>query len=75
MNTMKLKILFKKLVGWTIFQYHMDRRMKEAHRLLKDPENTTKMVAAIVGYKRVTTFITQFRQYWGFTPGEVQERK
>jgi AraC-like DNA-binding protein len=72
MNTMRLKILFKKLFGWTIFQYHFQHRMKEALRLLKDPQYNTKMVASMMGYKRVTTFISQFRHYHGFAPGDIQ---
>ena len=75
MNTMRLKILFKKLFGWTIFQYHFKHRMHEALRLLKDPQYNTKMVASIMGYKRVTTFISQFRSFHGFSPGDIQSQK
>ena len=75
MNTMRLKILFKKLFGWTIFQYHFKHRMKVALRLLKDPQYNTKMVASIMGYKRVTTFISQFRHFHGFAPGDIQSQK
>jgi len=72
MNAMKLKILFKKLFDSTIFQFHLEHRMQEALRLLKDPRYNTKMVSSIMGYKRVTTFITQFRKYHGFAPGDIK---
>ena len=74
-NTVKLRILFKKFFGGTIFQYHLDLRMKEAHRLLQDPRYNTKMVAAVVGYKSVTTFVSQFREHWGFSPGDIQKKE
>src|SRR5665213_1920466 len=51
MNEMKLKQVFKELFGMGIFEYHLEARMKEAHRLLEETDHTTKAVASMVGYE------------------------
>ncbi|MBS1974238.1 MAG: helix-turn-helix transcriptional regulator [Bacteroidetes bacterium] len=71
MNEMKLKIAFKEIFGLGIFEYQLKARMQEAHRLLKETDLTTKQVAGLVGYKLTTSFITKFREYFGYPPSVV----
>jgi AraC-like DNA-binding protein len=74
MNEMKLKTAFKALFGKGIFEYHMEARMQEAHRLLEETDLTTKAIAARVGYDLTTSFITKFREYFGYAPSQVSKR-
>jgi AraC-like DNA-binding protein len=74
MNEMKLKTAFKSLFGKGLFEYHLEARMKEAHRLLEETNLTTKAIAARVGYDLTTSFITKFREYFGYPPSQVSKR-
>ena len=74
MNEMKLKTAFKALFGKGIFEYHLEARMQEAHRLLEETDLTTKAIAALVGYDLTTSFITKFREYFGYPPSQVSKR-
>jgi AraC-like DNA-binding protein len=75
MNMMRLKILFKKIIGCAIFEFHREQRMKEAWRLLKDEGLTTKVVASMVGYERISSFIAAFSAHHGYPPSLIQEQK
>jgi AraC-like DNA-binding protein len=72
MNEKKLEHLFSEIFGTTILQYHLENRLKEAHRLLEETDYSTKKIRAMVGYDLTTSFITQFRRYFGYPPSEVK---
>jgi AraC-like DNA-binding protein len=74
MNEMKLKMAFQQEVGKPISRFHMEQRMKEAHRLLKIDGYPAKMVAQMVGYSYVTNFISHFREYFGYPPSTIQKK-
>jgi AraC-like DNA-binding protein len=74
MPEIKLKLAFKQVFGKGIFEFHLDQRMKEAHRLLKDSRLPTKMVAAMTGYNHTTNFISMFRKYFGYPPSRIQRK-
>lgn len=71
-NETKLKQAFREYHGITIGQLHLAARMEEAFRLLRETDYTTKEIAAMVNYNLTTSFITRFRQYFGFNPSEVR---
>lgn len=75
MNEMKLKIAFKEIFGQGIFEYQLEARMKEAQRLLQETNLTTKAIAGMVGYRLTTSFITKFREYFGYPPSSVKRNK
>jgi AraC-like DNA-binding protein len=75
MNEMKLKMVFKEVYGSGIFEYQLDARMKEAHRLLEETDLNTKTIASMVGYQLGTSFITKFREYFGYPPSIVTRKK
>jgi AraC-like DNA-binding protein len=74
MNEMKLKTVFKAVYGKGIHSYQLDARMHEAHKLLELGELTTKAIAGKVGYELTTSFITKFREYFGYPPSQVSKR-
>jgi AraC-like DNA-binding protein len=75
MPVVKFKLAFKQVFGKNIFEFHLDERMKEAHRLLKESHFPTKMVASMTGYNLTTSFITKFREYFGYPPSRIQKKR
>lgn len=75
MNEMKLKVAFKEVFGQGIFEYQLEARMKEAQRLLRETDLSTKAIAGMVGYELTTSFITRFREYFGYPPGDITRNK
>jgi len=74
MGEKKLKRLFAQVFGMPIFEFHLATRMKEAHRLLEENEYNSKQIAAMVGYQLTTSFITKFREYYGYPPSEIRKK-
>lgn len=74
MNTDKLKDGFKEIHGKPIGQLHMEARMNEARRLLLETDLSTKQIAAKVGYKLTTSFISNFYDFFGYHSSEVRRK-
>jgi AraC-like DNA-binding protein len=74
MNEMTFKMAFKQIFGKGVFEYHLDQRMKESYRLLKNEGLPIKMVAGMVGYELTTSFITKFIEYFGYPPSQIQKK-
>jgi AraC-like DNA-binding protein len=72
MNSIKLKHAFKEIHGRGIFEHQLVARMEEARRLLMETDLSTKQVASKIGYKLTTSFITRFKQYFGYYSSEVR---
>ncbi|MBA2249799.1 MAG: helix-turn-helix transcriptional regulator [Chitinophagaceae bacterium] len=75
MNTTKLKDGFKDKFDSGMFEYQMAWRMKEAMRLLEETTMNPKEISAKIGYKGLSSFITKFREYYGYPPGKVIRKK
>jgi len=75
MNEKKLENLFSEIFGTTILQYHLESRLREAHRLLEVTNYTSKQIRAMIGYDLTTSFITKFRKYFGYPPSEVKRNQ
>jgi AraC-like DNA-binding protein len=75
MNDYKLKIAFRQLFGMGLFEYHLGLRMNEARRLLEETNKPVKAIAKLTGYSRITSFITTFRKFFGYTPSSVRKRR
>jgi len=71
MNTMKFKQAFKEKYDSGPFEYQMAQRMQEALEILQEGSMNAKEVAAYIGYKGLSSFITKFREYHGYPPGKV----
>lgn len=71
MNSMKFKQAFKEKYDSGPFEYQMAQRMQEALDLLQEGSMNAKEVAAYIGYKGLSSFITKFREYHGYPPGKV----
>ncbi|MDB5200845.1 MAG: AraC family transcriptional regulator [Ferruginibacter sp.] len=72
LNEFKLKTGFRKYFHSGIFEWLMNKRMQEAHKLIIETDKPIKEIAALVGYPRTTNFITAFRREFGVTPGALR---
>lgn len=75
MNENKLQLLFRKLFGKTIYHYQRDAKLEKARLLILDEHTSVKYAALTVGYKSITAFETEFKKYFGFTPGSLLKKK
>ncbi len=69
-----LSHIFKKETDYTVANYIIRFRMREAARLLKDCSNKVYEVADRVGYKDITYFSSTFKKIVGISPSEYQDR-
>ena len=71
LNETKLKAAFRMHFGVPIYSYLRDRRMAEAHRLLRERNLNVTEVATQVGYTNPSKFASAFRKHFGVTPSSV----
>lgn len=74
LNEFKLKSGFRKYFHSGIFEMLMERKMQEAKFLILNTDNPIKQISSMVGYPRVTNFITAFRRKFGVTPGSLRRQ-
>lgn len=65
--------LFKQITGTSFINYLTTVRMKKAAELLETQMNIND-IASAVGYLHRNRFITNFRQYSGYTPTEYRKK-
>ena len=58
----KLREIFRKHYGITIYQYMLNRRMEHACELLSAPDARVKDIAGLVGYSNISHFSDAFRK-------------
>ena len=73
LNEFRLKYAFKYIFKTGIFEYLLQARMQEAKKLLTFTDKPLKEIASLTGYQRLTSFITAFKKYFGYTPGAVRK--
>jgi AraC family transcriptional regulator, transcriptional activator of pobA len=64
-----LTAVVREETGRTVLQWIIERRMREAERLLIETERPLQAIAAAVGYDNVGYFIRQFTKRHGAPPG------
>lgn len=63
---------FQEIFGIKLFERLLQRRMDYAKKLLADTDTPMKEISSLVGYRRLTSFMTVFRKKVGVTPGEYR---
>ncbi|MGC4102350.1 helix-turn-helix transcriptional regulator [Ferruginibacter sp.] len=71
-NECTLKRMFKQIMNISIYQYVLQLRMHKANQLLTNTQYKIKDIAIECGYESFAGFVTTFRRYHGFTPGEAR---
>ncbi len=70
-----LNVVFRTETGMTVKQYLIECRMREAKRLLRDPNVRVSEIALRCGYSNANYFTKAFRVAVGMSPGEYREGK
>lgn len=70
-----LNVVFRTETGMTVKQYLIDCRIREAKRLLRDPNVRISEIAQRCGYSNANYFAKAFKETTGLTPGEYREQK
>ncbi|MBE0457264.1 MAG: helix-turn-helix domain-containing protein [Pseudoalteromonas sp.] len=71
-NDNKLKRLFKRVYGKTIYSYLQEQRLNKAHQLLGSADITVGDVADKVGIKHKGSFAKQFKEKFGVNPSTIK---
>lgn len=71
-NKTDLKRLFQQQYGVGMFELLQQERFEKARELLLKGDLNVKLIAPLVGYSHTTTFVTEFRKYFGYTPLDLQ---
>ena len=74
-NQNKLKAVFKEAFGFTMADYCLERRMREAQQLLLEATLTIAQVAERVGYEHQSSFAAAFRGHVGMAPREYRQHR
>ncbi|HZY78500.1 MAG TPA: AraC family transcriptional regulator [Cyclobacteriaceae bacterium] len=71
--------LFRKAYGDTPHQYLLSLRMREAEKLMEDPDLRIQDICFEIGFESVTTFTSAFSRLFGKSPkayqNDILERK
>lgn len=60
--------LFKKITGYSPYEYIVKYRLNKAKNLLKNTDNSVEEIAECVGFGSTSNFIRTFRELEGMTP-------
>lgn len=74
LSTSRLAHLFKAEMELSMQQYVTQLRLAKAKRQLATGFLSVKEVAASVGFSSVARFVTCFKSFVGFTPGQYRKR-
>lgn len=72
LNEYRLKYIFRHLYKESIYQYQMNARLEKARLLLQQTNKTMDAIAKTIGYRYLTSFITEFHKHFGYTPRSVR---
>lgn len=72
LNEFKLKKGYKQLFQTTVFAHVQQLRMQKARLLLQDKEMNVSEAAFFIGYNNVSSFCTEFKKLFGYSPGRLR---
>lgn len=74
LNEFKLKMVFKQVFGIGVFETLLQARMQKARAYILETDKPIKEIASLIGYERITSFITAFRKHFGYTPASLRRK-
>jgi len=72
MSVSSLLRQFKLIFGKSIYEYHVEKKMDLAKKILLENNISVKEVAAMLGYNQPSAFIECFTRYHGYSPGKLK---
>lgn len=67
-----LKRHFRAIYGKTMYEYYLEKKMDLAKWLLKEKKISVSETAYMLGYEKVSSFITMFKKYHKVLPGSLR---
>ena len=75
MNRTKLRWLFKRAHGVTMFEYRQALIMKSADEMLCQRNFTISEIGYRLGYRELSSFSIAYKRFYGHAPGEVRRTR
>jgi AraC-like DNA-binding protein len=75
MNRTKLRSLFKRVNGVTMFEYRQAIIMKNAEEMLRHPNFTIAEIGYRLGYREPSSFSIAYKRFYGHAPGEIRRAR
>ena len=75
MNPFRFSRCFKKEIGITLQEYLVRLRIREALRLLDNPNASITDIAFTVGFNDTSYFSRTFKKYMNYSPSEFRSIK
>ena len=72
MSESTLKRHFKAVYGKTIYDYYLEKKMELAKWLLQEKKISVSETAYMLGYEKVSAFISMFKKYHKVLPGSLK---
>jgi AraC-like DNA-binding protein len=73
LNEFKLKKGYKQLFDTTVFGHVHRLRMQKAQEMLKQKTANVSEAAFFIGYNNVSSFCTEFKKRFGYSPGQLSK--
>jgi AraC family transcriptional regulator, transcriptional activator of the genes for pyochelin and ferripyochelin receptors len=71
LNEFKLKKGYKQLFQITVFGHVHQLRMERAKKVLEEKTMNVSEAAFFIGYNNVSSFCTEFKKRFGYSPGKI----
>lgn len=71
MSETKLKVLFKKVYGYSPYEYYQINRMNKARQMLLSRKYSIKETGMILGYHNLSNFTIAFKKVFNVLPSEI----
>jgi AraC-like DNA-binding protein len=71
LNEFKLKKGYKQFFGATVFGHVHQLRMQKAKKLLEEKAMNVSEASFFIGYNNVSSFCTEFKKRFGYSPGKI----
>ena len=69
----KIKTVFKRVYGETIYAFHLRKRLEKAYYLLIQDKIPINEIAEDCGFKSFSHFSRSFKKEYGVTPSQIRK--
>lgn len=73
MSATKLKIIFKKAFGMSMYEYYQKNRMHKAKELLSSGKHSVSEVGTMIDYQNLSNFSKAFKKAFDFLPKDFNK--